>query len=569
LSVVLVVALLSSGCVNPDPTEEPAAQQTAVSSPPTTAAADLSAVTAPRDEGVDVSGCPEGWDDHAGFDEKSVRVASHGGLGGLDHAVGMSSAFERANQEGGVGGRQIEMLTVNLSPGDAPQYLEGLTWALGQEPLAVSAVFGGAAAGEMAERVDDACIPNLYGRSLRMVSRPDLRQWTVPGFAGVEIESAAWVAWTERQFGPSAVVGVLAMDRWGEQQVATIEQRVEQLQLPFELHVVRHRPEAEDLAAEVAILAQHEPDVVLVASFGVICSRAVTARAQSATLATVPLVLPQHCDAYAFGDGAELGEDNVWRADTIGSGIVTEEERERLAGRLDYPIAAGDFGMEFWHGWLAGWMTVEAMREADTLPGGLSRTNLLIAAQAIQRSHPYWSAAQIGPIGDGHFTVSMQRWSLDQNQWVDDETPGGLIVTEPATILDENCGPVPDRLSMSTAGWDIVDGTLSINARPVVYLDGLETPLSPHFEGVAAGTFSITSADGYSQHGGRLVEVDDGCSFRFVAEPEEWVIKEMATRPAPYEVLFQFNPSSNYVIGGGTIPDRGPDIGGSIKLELD
>lgn len=74
----------------------------------------------------------------------------------------MDAFFQRVNASGGVDGRRLELVTTHLAPGDAAQYLDGLMWALAQEPLAVSAVGGPAVSPEMAERVDDSCIPNLY-----------------------------------------------------------------------------------------------------------------------------------------------------------------------------------------------------------------------------------------------------------------------------------------------------------------------------------------------------------------------------------------------------------------------
>ena len=477
------------------------------------------------------------------FDSSEIVIASHGGFGAGGHADGLAAYFDEVNDRGGILGRRVRVESVDIAPGDAVQYLQGLVWALDRDPLAVSAVGGSAVAPEMAERADDACIPNLFWQAVRPVPAPAERAWTVLGFriarcrsrdlvaggrssASAPMRRSAWSRWTTSGAGPSSRPSSTA----ARSSAPTVS-----------IDVAWHDPATTTLVEPLAAIAATTPDVLVGATAGNPCLVLQVERIELAALARAPVVLPSVCsDPGAYLAPAGDAAANTFFVDAIGAGDTTTELRDR----------------SFWHGWVAGYMIGEAIEAADLLPGGLSRTNLVRAAYALRREHPLLEGAVLEAGPARHGVVS--RWSPEAGGWV--ESKDGLFEVAEGDLPVPpvpRCG-WPIRLSVSASGWTMAAGRLAVDADPQITIDGLGRPIAPQ-EGVPSGMVVVTSADGVEQFG-RLFAVDQPCADELVLRPLPWLVEDVATRPGPYEVRADVWLVSDQISAAGSLPDDGRDV---------
>ncbi len=570
----LVVAV---GCTNLSPADEyadraarPAGTTTVTAQPKATTATTRETQPTLPELWINLDHCPPDWIDEGGFDEERIVIATHGGTAGLDHAAGLAAYAHRVNAEGGVAGRQLKVITTWLSPGDAPQYLEGLTWALAQEPLAVSASYGSAVAAEMAERVDDACLPNLFWETTMPIPRLADRAWTVPGFRSTEAEVAIWLDWTVALYGPGATAGVMVMDDgWGDRWLATIKHRLESAEVPVELIVVRHDPGAFDLIdpvdelAEQAMLAGSELDVILSATVANPCQLLVDASRDHPDLTGVPVLVPSLCRQTLITQqppATDIG--TIMSVDLLGSDTLNDDDLDRLEELLGWrPDPAlhpftGLINGSLSHGWLAGALIVEAIETGAELPGGLSRSNVLRAARSQEVDHPLLAGAVLGDptVRSG----KMQQFDIKTWAWIDQSDLLMVELERRPEQSDPACEVETDRLTISTQGWTMTGGHLDPGATPSISLDGLAADLR-HDEVDSVGWISAFAADGYTiEDFGRLHYLDHECSSRLTGVPESWFIEHLAAHPGPYELAVTFFPQGNYVTARATASATDP-----------
>ena len=157
---------------------------------------------------------------------------------------------------------------------------------------------------------------------------------------------------------------------------------------------VRHDPAAPTLTNEVTTIAASDPDVFISMTAGNPCLLAIQEVEAAGLLDTLSAAFtPSVCKAIAaYMEPAGDAADGWW---IVGGGAKDTSDPKYIdepfidfintnlaAAGLDPAISL--YGV----GYLYGYPYVEALRVAADLPGGLSRSNFILAARSLDIDHP-------------------------------------------------------------------------------------------------------------------------------------------------------------------------------------
>jgi hypothetical protein len=159
--------------------------------------------------------------------------------------------------------------------------------------------------------------------------------------------------------------------------------------------VVRHDPQASSVADEMAQIAEAEPDVFVSMSAGDPCLSAMRETAtQGIGENALAMFTPLRCSQpsvymepagvagdgyYVVGSGVKSSDDPVYAEDTF----VRFVNEQLAAAGLDRERPLTGVGFSQY-----GWAHVEILRLAAALPGGLSRSNVVLAMRGADLEHP-------------------------------------------------------------------------------------------------------------------------------------------------------------------------------------
>ncbi|MGI9614671.1 MAG: ABC transporter substrate-binding protein [Acidimicrobiales bacterium] len=357
---------------------------------------------------VDLDRCPDEWTETNGVDDHTVHLAMIAASSGdhatfADLAIGMQLYFDYVNETGGVDGRTIEFSLHDdrYSPEVALDVVAGL---LGQgdgadQPFVVTTV--GTPTGLAVRReLNDACVPQPLVVSDHPAWGDPIDHPFTTGFQLVRsTEAVLWGRWIKENL-PGIVpvkVGALVIDNefgriyedsfrtWAEANPDVVSEFV----------AVTHDPTARLVAAEMDQIARAEPDVFLSMTAGEPCISALTEASRSGlTNSAVGLFTASGCrQADAFLEAvAGVGhgfwivagamkslEDPAFAGETF---VAFTNARLRAAGIASERHLVGVGFAQY------GWAHVELLRVASALPGGLTRSNVVLASRGIDLEHP-------------------------------------------------------------------------------------------------------------------------------------------------------------------------------------
>lgn len=268
--LALAAAVAAAGCAGSDPelvaaeiTPTPAATPTPVATPTAAPTAPPAPTATPTATPVPAL--------TRGIDETTVRIGvitSRAVFG--DPEVGVEARLGRANRDGGVGGRTLELVSVRNDRGDADRSLE-LAQAMVEEDEVFAVILASVAPGTATTDYLAAqsvpffgwgfapgfCEPNVWGFGFNgcLIGRE-------LGVAGASVDPATRGVLTEQIGGEPAVVLVhpsgaagdtarqLAVETWGDQLVASVV----------------HDPATDQPGVLADTIRESAPDVVLLAA---------------------------------------------------------------------------------------------------------------------------------------------------------------------------------------------------------------------------------------------------------------------------------------------------------------
>ncbi len=361
---------------------------------------------------VDLDGCPVDWWDRAGVTDTiqlGFTFPLSGTLADFGPILrGIEAYLELVNERhGGVGGRPIELEVLDDSYVNAATIRHITDLIANGESLAVT-TFGSPNGIAVLDIVAENCMPHTFAIGGHPALGDPDRPWTTSLGLSHSTEAVLWGRWLEDTFVERLPVRVTAivMDNefghtyadvfgaWAEANPDVVER----------FSPVLHDPASPSLAVEMEVVSAASGDVFIAMTAGNPCLL-VLQEADRLDLGDETIrVLPSHCRApevyldpagdaadgwHLLGGGGRRPIDwwsyNDGEADGSRDDPFLQIVDAELATR-DLDPGQGPYGLGFgFH----GWAQVEALRIADALPGGLSRTNLLIALHALDLEHPY------------------------------------------------------------------------------------------------------------------------------------------------------------------------------------
>jgi len=352
---------------------------------------------------IDLNNCPSDWGDDAGLGDaitvghttaQSGNLAAYGNI-----AAGMEVYFDYVNENGGIGGTDIELVVKD------DEYVATKTIELVDELLQAEDPFYVTTLGSpntlaVYDSLNEKCVPHPFAMTGHPAwGDPVGHPWTTGLQMSYSTEAVLWGNWIKQNLAddlPVTVAGLVMDNDFGLAYEDGFEKYAEENpDVVAEFIAVPHEPAAPTVTNEMTTIAASEPDVFISMTAGNPCLLAVQEAGNSGLTETASaLFAPSVCkdpnaymipagdaanDFYIVGGGIKATTDPQYADDPY---IAWANETMEAAG-LDTSV--GLYGTGFTQ---HAWAHVEALRIAAELEGGLTRTNFILALRALDLTHP-------------------------------------------------------------------------------------------------------------------------------------------------------------------------------------
>ena len=353
---------------------------------------------------ADMSNCPTDWSDTEGIGDtikighpgvQSGNLASYGNMG-----IGWEVYLDYVNEaHGGVGDVPIELLRRDDGY-VATNTIEIVDELLQTEKPLFFHTLGSPNTLAVYDTLNDNCVPHLFVATGHPAwGDPVNHPWTTSNQMSYATEAILWGAWIKENMAdklPVKVAGLVMDNDFGLAYQQGMEAYVEDNpDVVGEFLAVPHDPAAPTVTNEMTTIAASDPDVFISMTAGNPCLLAVQEAGNSGMNdGETVLFAPSVCkdpNAYMIpageaaddwlivGGGQKINTDPQYADDPY---IAWSNSKLEEAG-LDVSVGLYFTGFGFF-----AWQTVEVMRIANELPGGLSRTNLILASRGLDLKHP-------------------------------------------------------------------------------------------------------------------------------------------------------------------------------------
>jgi branched-chain amino acid transport system substrate-binding protein len=362
-------------------------------------------LTGPGGFTLDTNECPSDWSNTEGVEDGVIKIAmttaQSGNLAAYGNLnLGQEIYFDWLNANGGIGaeGYQIETIIKD----DA--YVADLTIEFVAELLQSDKPFmiqtlGSPNTFAVYNTLNDACVPQpMVWTGHQAWGDPVGHPWTTGMQMSYATESLLWGSWIDQNFDEPVKVAALVMDNdFGlayEQGFA--EYAASNPDVISDVEFVRHDPAAATLTNEITTLAAEEPNVFISMTAGNPCLLAIQEAFRAGLTETADAVFtPSVCKSvasymapagdaangwYIVGGGLKDTTDPQWEDDLWIS--FSNEQLEAGGGDPEISLQGQGFSER-------GWAFEQVLRIAADLPGGLTRTNTILAQRAMtSMTHP-------------------------------------------------------------------------------------------------------------------------------------------------------------------------------------
>ncbi len=347
---------------------------------------------------IDRSTCGPDWSDRAGIADGTITIGvayDDGPLAGwaTKHA-GLAAYVEWINANGGIGpdGLAVEARFIDTGIGD--EEMDRII--AGDELFALTTISSDGLA--LNDRLNEACVPHaLVMNNHPAWGDPDGHPWTTALEMSHLTEAHLWVELIEGWFTEPVSVTAVVMDNdFGDRYESGFRDAMVASPTIAELTVIRHDETAADVTDELVEAAATDPDVLIAMTAGNPCLQTLTAAAEAGiTAETTPLrILPSHCrqpsayltpagdaaDSWVSLDGGLRDLSDASDGVAYGTFVMTGLADAGLDPTLE--LHQQGFGLH-------GWTWHQSLEIAAALPGGLTRTNLVLAQRGLASlDHP-------------------------------------------------------------------------------------------------------------------------------------------------------------------------------------
>ena len=352
---------------------------------------------------VDLNACPADWDNKAGLTDDQIRfgqttvqsgnLAAYGNL-----SLGMQIYFDYVNSLDVLSGRDIEFI-IKDDGYVAAQTIEYVDELIESANVHLLQGLGSPNGLAVYDKINAECIPHPFYLSGHPAwGDPELHPWTTSYQMSYSTEAVLWGTWIKVNLAdqlPVSVAGLVMDNDFGLAYEMGFEAYAEQNPDVVEEYLpVRHDPAAPTLTNEVTTIAAFDPDVFISMTAGNPCLLAIQEVEASGLYDRLSAAFtPSVCKGIAaYLAPAGMAADDWW---VVGGGLKDTTD----PGKMDEPFikfvrdmisdAGEDPGISLTgDGACRGLEFTEAFRIADALPGGMSRTNLMLALRNFKIYNP-------------------------------------------------------------------------------------------------------------------------------------------------------------------------------------
>lgn len=397
----------------------------------------------PGDFQIDLNNCPGDWSDTQGIADtikvghpgpQSGNLAAYGNMG-----VGWETYFDYVNETGGIDGIPLELIRRD------DQYVASVTVELVDELLQSDKPFvfhtlGTPSSLATYDTLNQACVPQmLVATGHPAWGDPVNHPWTTGSYLGYTTEAILWGAWIKENMAdqlPVKVVGIVLDNDAGVSWTQGFQSWVDENPDVISEYVpIQHDPAAPTITNEMTTAAAAQPDVLIGMTAGNACLQMVEEAGRNGMKeAGTVLFMPQTCkDPNSFlipaGDVAD-----GWMIVGGGQKVNTDPQYaddvwvQFVNGLLDDASLDKTIGLYF-TGFFYAWPFVESLRIANELPGGLTRSNVMLAQRSLDANHPSLMNGikfRMDGNNDAYFVEGsdFSRFDAAQATWVQE---GGII----------------------------------------------------------------------------------------------------------------------------------------------
>jgi branched-chain amino acid transport system substrate-binding protein len=352
---------------------------------------------------IDINECPGDWSDTGGITDTEVRIghttAQSGNLASYGNiAVGWQSYINYVNENGGIDGKDI-ILIVKDDGYVAAQTIEFVDELIEAENVFYIVTLGSPNTLATYDKINEECIPQPFVMTGHPAwGDPVKHPWTSGLQLSYSTEAILWGNWIKANLAdqlPVVVSGLVMDNDFGLAYEKGFEAYAEaNPDVVSEFIAVRHDPAAPTLTNEVTTVAASNPDVFIAMTAGNPCLLAIQEVEKAGLLETLDAYFtPSVCKGIAAymepagpaADGWNIVGGGV--KDTADPNYIDEPFITFLNGQLEADGLDPSISL-FGTGFFYGWPNIEVLRIAAELPGGLSRTNFILALRSFSGPHP-------------------------------------------------------------------------------------------------------------------------------------------------------------------------------------
>ncbi|MFN0092699.1 MAG: ABC transporter substrate-binding protein [Acidimicrobiales bacterium] len=354
-------------------------------------------INGPEGYKIDLSKCPSNWKDTDGVSDTEIKLAhsfafsgplaANGGI-----SRGIDAYLKHINAtEGGVAGRKFS-LTIKDDAYEAARVKANTDELLESvKPLAMPAMAGTPGNLAIYDKMNEVCVPHLFVASGHPAfADPVNHPWTTNSYLLYPPEGAILAEYVAATYGKGVTVAQLVLNNdFGLSYRAGFDKKAKELGI----NIVKSElfeTSAPTVTNEVTTLASTNADVYVIFSAGTPCSQAISSQA-STSWRPKGKVISSTCTGNYLTAAEGAAADYVgayFRKDTSdGNTYKDDPDAQKVREILKQ---AGHDENEFNNNYGMWWALplVQLVKEASARPGGLSRTNLMIASQRFRYDHP-------------------------------------------------------------------------------------------------------------------------------------------------------------------------------------
>lgn len=353
---------------------------------------------------TDLNNCPADWSDTEGIGDtikighpgvQSGNLAAYGNMG-----LGWEVYLDYVNEtHGGVGDIPIELLRRDDGY-EATRTIELVDELLQTDKPLVMHTLGSPNSLAVYDTLNDNCIPHLFTATGHPAwGDPVNHPWTTSNQLSYYTEATLWGTWIKQNMAdqlPVTVAGLVMDNDFGLAYENAMEDYAEaNPDVVAEFSPIRHDPAAPTVTNEMTTIAASDPDVFISMTAGNPCLLAVQEAGNNGLNdGETVLFAPSVCKSPSeymipagdasdnwliVGGGQKVNTDPQYADD-----VYVQWANEMIEG-AGYDSNVGLYFTGF--GFFA-WQMVEALRIANDLPGGLTRSNLMLTARSLDLEHP-------------------------------------------------------------------------------------------------------------------------------------------------------------------------------------